>query len=211
MTNKSIGIIGLLIPFIFIISFTIFFTLINPTMFDPSNGIFLVGYYLPELEGLFWLRYFNYIGIGLLIIAFCFAILFKTDNSGTNKIGKILLLLSGLTWISFGVLEISDSDFDPIFLVLRIIITLSFGSFGFLLLGNDFNKISQSKIYKKILLTIGFLISFIGLFDFLMMSKTPNYFGYLNWLIYFIGFGIIGLGIIKGQRTTKYIKNRARF
>jgi hypothetical protein len=91
MTNKPIGIIRLLISFIFVIGFTFFFTLFNPTMFEPLNGIYLVGYYLPELEGLFWLRHFNYIEIGLLIITFCIAILVKTDNSETNKIGKIYL------------------------------------------------------------------------------------------------------------------------
>ena len=205
MKNKLIGIIGLSIPFLFVIGFTIFFIFINPSMFNPSGGIFLVGYNLPELTGLYWVKYFNYLGIGLLTIVFSISILFITDNSGTNKIGKILLILSGFCWFSFGIISISDSNLDAILLILRIIITLCLGSFGFLLLASDFNKITPGKTQKRLLFSVGLLIILSGVFDFIMMSHIPDYIGYLTWLIYFMGYGIIGIAVFKSIDTMHYV------
>ncbi|SDR66060.1 hypothetical protein SAMN04488552_0234 [Christiangramia echinicola] len=110
--TQTTGLLGILIPILFTIGFYIFIFEYNPHRFDLSSGEFIIGFLLKDMPGYELAKYFNYILIGLLIISFSISLIKITSNKGLNKIGKILILLSGIIYFSFGFTNVGDiSDF----------------------------------------------------------------------------------------------------
>ena len=194
---RNTGIIGVLTLLCFGLGFGIFFMILNPGIFSLSDGLLIVGYSSQDLYGLNWMRYFTYIFIGILIITFCIRLIILNRDRGVNLAGKILLLVSGITWTTFGIIRISpESEFDIYFTIFRIVLTLTLSSLGFILIAVDYGKIVRNIKINWFLLSIGVLILVNGILDIFVIHDYPNELGGLSWLLYFIGIGLIGLNVL---------------
>ena len=198
------GILGVLIPIFFLIGFYLFIFEYNPDRFNLSDGEFLVGFVLEGMPGYELAKFFNYIFIGFTIICFSISLLKNTSNEGQNRMGKILLLISGLIYFSFGLTDITDnSDATAILFLGRIVLTLLLGALGFILISDEYFQISDNKIFKWLIFSLGILILLNGLLQVIAMSVYPSYMGLVNWVIYFGGIGIIGVSLWVPQRTDR--------
>ncbi len=202
MKNNTItGIFGILTFFMFLFGFTIFLLVINPSIFTATDGFLIVGFNVSMMEGLFWAKYFNYLLVGTLLISFCISLLKNTNNRGIDFTGKILLLLSGLIYISFAFTELDYEgevdDWSLLFYISRVILILLLGSIGFLLISDQFHLINNNKIYKHILMIVGIMIIINGTLELINHGQYPTYAGLFSWFLYFFGMGIIGFSILR--------------
>jgi hypothetical protein len=198
MKNKSIGILGVLIPYFFLIGFTIYYLLFNLKAFKEINKFSLVFYNSSDFLGTEWTAYFNYGIIGLTIIIFMTTLIFTTSNSGLNLWGKSLLLISGISWATLGLLPYSGNKFDHVMFL--TFITLLCGSTGYIVLSMDFEKIIGHKRLNKIILWHGLIIIIESVVQIIIIddiNNYPNIVSKIIWFIYFLGFGIIGYALIK--------------
>lgn len=198
MSKRQItGILGGIIPILFIIGFYLLTFEYNPGRFKLSDGEFIVGFLLEGMPGYELAKYFNYLFIGFIIISFSLSLLKNTSNRGLNKIGKILILISGVLYLSFGFTDIGEtSDLNVFLLLARIIFILLLGAIGFIMISDEFLEISNNKSIKWILFSFGIAILLNGVLSLLAMEAYPPYMGLVGWLIYFAGLGIIGLSLL---------------
>ncbi len=202
MKNNTItGVFGILTFLMFIFGFTILILVINPTIFTATDGFMIVGFNVSGMDGLFWTKYFNYLLVGSLLISFCISLLKNTNNRGVDFTGKILLLLSGLIYITFAFTEFDYEgevdDWSLLFYLFRIILILLLGAIGFLLISDQFQLINNNKIYKRILMIVGIMILINGTLQLIIHDHYPTYGGLLSWFLYFFGMGIIGFSILR--------------
>lgn len=202
MTNKQFGLLGIAIPLLFLTGMIIYYTLFNISMFFGINEHPLMLYCLPKFEGAGWMSNFNHIFIGILMVAFIIFMLRKTDNSFSNTIGKSLLLISSLSWIAFGLIPFyteNEDKFIDIGMGLSVSV-LGCAAIGFIALSAEFEKISRSRLFKKILAICGILIILDTIANtiFGLVFEVYSYFNGISklvWLVYFGGFGILGYAI----------------
>ena len=198
------GILGGIIPIFFLIGFYLFIFEYNPDRFKLSDGEFVVGLVLKGMPGYELAKFFNYIFIGFTIICFSISLIKNTSNKGLNRIGKILILLSGAIYFSFGLTDIADnSDSTAILFLGRILLTLILGAIGFIFISDEFLQISNNKVFKWLIFSLGILILLNGSLQVLAMDVYPSYMGLVNWLIYFGGLGVIGISLLIPERTIK--------
>lgn len=202
INRKLTGILGFLSPILFIIGFGILYSVFNPKLFSTTGGFLVVGFNVKGMPGLEWSKYFNYFLVGITIIIFSIGLIKTTSNKGRNKIGKILILLSGITYMTLGFVEIENAT-DLIFwiYIFQIGITLSLGALGFIFLSDNYLEIYNNKIIKYIILCLGVFIFLNGVFEVFAQNVYPKFMGILSWLLYFFGIGLIGLTLIK--KTTQ--------
>ena len=201
--KQTTGILGTIIPVLFTIGFYLFIFEYNPNRFNLTESEFIVGFLLEGMPGYVLAKYFNYILIGLIIISFSISLIKTTSNKGFNKFGKLLLLLSGAIYFSFGFTNIGDDSDFIVFLYLgRILLTLLFGAIGFIMISDEYLEISNNKIIKWTIFSFGLLIILNGIYGFFALENYPTYMGLISWVIYFLGFGLIGVSLLNRQRTT---------
>ncbi|MTI21244.1 hypothetical protein E1176_09450 [Fulvivirga sp. RKSG066] len=197
MNIRTVGILGVSIPLLILFGFTIFFLLSDPILYANLNNsvMGLVSYNIEGLSENKWLIYFNYLGVGLIICVFCIALMLLIKNS-TSKAGVILLLISGFSWTSLGFSEI-NAESDS--MLIKGIITLVIGAIGFTLLGGDYKLAPR---YKWIIFSVGLLIILDRILDIALLFDYPHQLNQLSWILYFVGFGIIGLSLLKSAQHT---------
>lgn len=111
LSKKVIGILGILIPITFCIGFGIFHTIINPEYIENSPLTSLAAYNIDYtndginywVKGDYWVKGIIYLGLGQLISIFSIGLFIHSKGSNTNRIASILLLISGIIWLSFGI------------------------------------------------------------------------------------------------------------
>lgn len=197
MNTKPFGIIGLAIPTLFLIGMIVFYSVFNPESLVRINTDPFILYTMPEIPGSIWMAFFNQVFIGLLMLAFTIFLLRKTDNSLPNLIGKILLLTSSTAWIGNGLMSAYINDRDT-FLKAAMVLTFFVvvcGSAGFIIISSEFERIIKRPRYKKMLLACGVLVLAEATIHFVLLGEYPKIISKIAWLIYFVGFGIIGHGI----------------
>src|SRR5688572_24890015 len=135
MTHKRIGLIGLLTTIVFLIGFVTLF-IYNPQTLEELNDVSLASYNLIGMNGQAWTAYVNYLTVGLLSTLFAIGLFRTTKNNSIIVAGKILLLLTGLIWTSYGTLPtdlLSDSGIN--IMMIRLISILLTGPMGLIILG----------------------------------------------------------------------------
>ncbi len=197
MNRKLTGVFGILSPMLFIIGFGILYSFFNPKIFSATGGFMVVGFNVKGMQGLEWTKYFNYFFVGIVIIIFSIGLIKNTSNKGGNKAGKILILLSGIIYMTFGLIEIENST-DLFFWIYisQIVLTLSLGALGFILLSDNYLEIYNNKIIKNTILCFGILIFLNGVLEVIAQQVYPNFMGLFSWLLYFLGIGLIGLTLL---------------
>lgn len=208
---KTVGIIGLLIPVFFIVGFLVFFFKIFPNAIEYINQLTITSYNIKGIPGQNWIAYFVYQFVGFSIVVFCLGMILTTKNNIVDMITKILLLISGLSWMILGFYEHNPATMgDDIGLAINIMctfFTLFFGLIAFILFafGDDFSRKGEKNILKWLLLVIALFIIIESSFA-MLMSDYPLVFSYSSWLAYFLGFAILGIGLI---RKNHYYSNES--
>src|SRR5258706_1455364 len=190
MNRRLIGILGLSITIIFTIGFIGLF-LYNPITYEELNNVSLTQYNLIGMNGRLLLIYVNYITVGLISCVLTIGLFTMTKNNSIIVAGKILLLLSGILWTSFGLIPWDmNSDFGNHLMLTRTIAMLSTGPIGLIILGARFEQIFNDKFLKYYTLTTAGAILLLGLLSaFVFWDKTwirTN----ISLTIYFIWFGV---------------------
>lgn len=214
MRNKQFGLIGMLIPFLFLAGMIIYYTLFNiKSIFRINQDPFMV-YCIPELPGSGWMVNFNHLFVGGLMILFMIFMIKKTNNSFSNAVGKWLLLASSLSWLVIGLVsyfyDIKHNESAEILVILYLMLW-GCGSIGYITLSSEFEKISKNRLSKKLILYCGILIIVEAITNFILdlyfgkEYQYPNIISKIIWLIYFSGFGVIGYTMIT---KTEVVENQ---
>ena len=190
------GYFGIAISLTFILSFSIIFIHLIPSFFKKE--IIILMYNSQGIPGRNFIKYIAYFFTGILIIFFNIALIKNTNNSSTNLIGKIFLLLSGLIYSSLGIID-KNEDILTNLNLFQYSAVLPFGILGLFFLCFEFEKISKSKKTKKglILITLYLITECFVNIIFIINNLTYNFIiTKLSWLIYFLSFGYIGLCLL---------------
>jgi hypothetical protein len=197
MTDKLIGTLGLLTTIIFIAGFITLF-IYNPITYEELNNISLTQYNLIGMNGRLWLIYVNYITVGLLICVLTIGLFAITKNNSIIVAGKILLLVSGCIWTSFGLIPYDmNTEFGNQLMTIRTMAILLTGSIGLIILGAEFEQILKDKFLKYYTLTTAGTILLIGTLSIFVFWDETWIRTNISLTIYFIWFGVFGLRFLQ--------------
>ena len=197
MTHKKIGLIGLLITTVFLTGFLTLF-IYNPQTFEELSNVSLSSYNLIGMNGQAWTAYVNYLTLGLLSSLFAIGLLMTTKNNSIIVAGKILLLLAGLIWTSYGILPtdlLTDGGIN--LMMIRIISILIIGPAGLIILGSEFEQIIKDKFSKYYTLSTGLLMLFFGFLSVFIFNDDTWVRTNISLTIYFVWFGVFGLRLVQ--------------
>lgn len=190
--RKTLAIIGVLIPLIFVLGFMVLF-IVNPKTYEELNNVSLATYNIEQMDFRLWAAILIYFFVGLLNIAFCVALFLYTPNRSVVLIGKILLLVAGLAWFSLGVFPYDPtSDISFHLLMTRVVLVILTSSLGLLFIGGELEAIVKSKFLKTYTLSSGLLIMLLGFLSAFVYNDTTWIRTNTSFLIYFLWFGVIG-------------------
>ena len=197
MDKRLVGILGLATTIIFAIGFIGLF-IYNPITYEELNNVSLAQYNLIGMNGRLWLIFVNYIGVGLLSSVFAVGLFGITKNNSIIIGGKILLLLSGLIWASFGLIPYDmQTDLGNHLMLTRTIAILLTGPMGLVILGAELEQIIKDRFLKYYTLTTAILILLIGLASTFFFNDETWIRTNISLTIYFLWFGVFGLRFVK--------------
>ncbi|MBL86771.1 MAG: hypothetical protein CMO82_08965 [Winogradskyella sp.] len=194
--KKTLAIIGILIPILFVISFGLLFSS-NSVYYEVIDELPLFCFNILELQGSIWVRIFNYFFIGVLIIVFSFGLMVLNSKSFSNNLSLLLLASTGLIWCSFSFFSISIEDEDPLdYAYIVIFIFILFAFLAFLLLSGDILLMIKNRNVKRALVITSILILTESIISF-FVSDYPFMIPNLSILFYISVFPILGYNLIK--------------
>jgi hypothetical protein len=196
MNRRLVRTFGLGTTIIFAIGFIGLF-IYNPITYEELNNVSLTQYNLIGMNGRLWLICVNYITVGLLIAFFAIGLFGITKNNSIIVGGKILLLLSGLIWTSFGIIPYDNqTDLGNHLMLIRTIAILLTGALGLLILGAEMELITKDKFLKYYTLATAFLILLIGIASTFSIDVTWTRTN-ISLTVFFLWFGIFGLRLVQ--------------
>jgi hypothetical protein len=198
MNNRTIGVIGLSIAIFFISGFISLFIYNPQTLEEVDNVTSIASFNLTGMNGRWLAAYFNYLTIGVLNLAFALGLIKLTKNDLPIIIGKILILIAGLIWTSFGIISWDpNSDIGIHTVMIRVISLLLITPLGLIFLGVDFEKIIKDKFSKYYTLVTGLTILTIGFLSVFVFNDQTWMRTNISLTIYFLWFGVIGLRLVQ--------------
>ena len=165
------------------------------------------------MSGQLWAAYVIYLTAGLSVIVFGVGLLRVSSNTPMILVGKVLLIASGIIWLSFG---LSPLDPQPNQEVTPEIKSLAVGALLFadvicpialLIVGAEIHKISRDKVLEFYTIATGLSIWIFqiagGMFG-TQQGTTVT----MNIAItsYFLWFGFFGLRLITRENSLKKSK-----
>jgi len=197
MNNKTVGIIGLCITVFFFLGFSSLF-IYNPQILEEVDNVTsIASFNITGMNGRWIAAYFNYFTIGLLNLVFVFGLFKMFKNDLPIIIGKILILIAGLIWTSFGMISWdTNSDIDIHTVMIRVISLLLIAPFGLIFLGVDFEKIVSDKFSKYYTLATGLIILILGFLSVFVFNDQTWIRTNISLTIYFLWFGVIGIRLV---------------
>ena len=198
MNNKTIGTIGVCVTIFFFLSFVSLFMYNPQTLEEVDNVTSIASFNLVGMNGRLMAAFFNYLIVGLLNLAFVFGLFKMSKNDLPIVIGKILILISGLIWASFGVISWdSYSDNDIHIVMIRVIALLIVAPLGLIFLGIEFEKIFKDKFSKYYTLATGLTILLLGILSVFVFNDQTWMRTNISLTIYFLWFGVFGLRLVQ--------------
>ncbi|NOT76900.1 MAG: hypothetical protein HOP08_18405 [Cyclobacteriaceae bacterium] len=182
--------IGVLITVVFVVGFFLLF-INSPGSFEKSDRLSIASYYLMGIDRGNLAIYLCYHILGGLLVIFCMGFLSIRAKQIQVFIAKVLLLFSGIQWLSFGIFP--DKEVGEDLFLLRVIVFNLTCFLSFLILGVDFHSISRNKIatYYTIITAAGMLIIFLnGVFT---LENRSFLFTNIHISMYFAWFGFFGV------------------
>jgi uncharacterized membrane protein YuzA (DUF378 family) len=196
MTDKLTGTLGTLTTISFVVGFAGLF-IINPQTYVELNNLSISAYNLDGMNAENWIKVF-YIIVGLLNIFVAVGLFKMSDNKSIIIAGKILLLISGIIWTTFGLINYDpNTDFGNHLLAQRTIAILATGLFGLIIIGAEFEKILKDKFLKYYTLTTSGLILLLSILSMFVFWDQTWIRTNASLTIYFIWFGVFGLRILQ--------------
>ena len=197
MIHKQIGLIGILTAAVFLAGFLTLF-IYNPQTRQELNNLSLSSYNLIGMKGQAWTAYVNYLTVGLLNTFFAIGLFWTTKNKSIIVAGKILLLLTGLIWTSYGLVPTDlSNDSGMHLMMISVFSMLITGPAGLIILGAEFEQIFKDKFSKYYTLSTGLVILFIGFLSVFVFNDETWIRTNISLTIYFIWFGVFGIKILQ--------------
>src|SRR5260221_11553867 len=158
MNYKALAITGFSLAIVFIAGFSILFW-VNPRTFSELNTLSLFVYNLVGMDGRIWAVLIIYLTVGTLNILFSLGLFIVVDNKSIIVAGKIFLLISGILWLSFGLIPYdTQTELGGHLFLTRVIAIILSSALSLIILGAEFQKIHQSKFLKWYTVSSGLLI-----------------------------------------------------
>lgn len=196
MSKNLSAIIGLLITLIYITGFAVLFSL-NPQTYDELNNLCIAAYNMVDMDARLWAAIIIYLLVGILNIIFCISIFLNSSNRSLSVVGKILILISGVIWLSFGILPYDPmTDIGNHLLGIRVILIIAISFLGLLFLGAEFEVIFKDHFLKWYTIASGLLILVLSLLSMFVFNDETWVRTNLSLTIYFAWFGIFGLRVL---------------
>ncbi|MCA6381325.1 MAG: hypothetical protein IM574_12430 [Cytophagales bacterium] len=196
MTDKLIGGLGTLTTILFIVGFVGLFIL-NPQTYEELNNLSISGYNLDGMNAENWIKTF-YIIVGLLNIVIALGLFRISDNKSIIVGGKILLLVSGVIWTTFGLINYDpNTDFGNHLLAQRTIAILATGLLGLILIGAEMEKIRKDKFLKYFTLAAAGTMLLLSLLSVFVYWDETWIRTNISLTIYFVWFGVFGLRLVQ--------------
>jgi hypothetical protein len=208
MTDKLIGGLGTLTTILFIMGFVGLF-IINPQTYEELNNLSISGYNLDGMNAENWIKSF-YIIVGLLNVIVAVGLFKMSDNKSIIVGGKILLLISGVIWTTFGLINNEPTDFGTHMLAMRTIAILATGLFGLIIIGAEIEKISNDKFLKYYTLTTAGLILLLSILSMFVFWDQTWIRTNVSLTTYFIWFGVFGLRILQKKPAPNRVDGPTR-
>lgn len=180
--------------FIFIVFFSSFFSFFvtNVNVLPELDFLGPTGFNLNGLPEQFQVNLLNYGLVGVLISLFGFLIGKKFKSNDPSKFGSYVLVLTGIGWLTFGLLpmeiEGDNSHFGTIHMV-KIFITWTSAIIALILLSINMD----SKTLKWITFGTAMLMIVETLYQFAEYSGIVSLIGYTVFIFWFLIFSIISI------------------
>jgi uncharacterized membrane protein YuzA (DUF378 family) len=201
MTDKLTGTFGTLTTILFVVGFVGLF-IINPQTYEELNNLSISGYNLDGMNAENWIKIF-YIIVGLLNVIVAVGLFKMSDNKSIIVAGKILLLISGVIWTTFGLINNDLSDFGTHLLAMRTIVILTTGLFGLLILGAEIEKILNDKFLKYYTLATAGTILLLSILSIFVYWDETWIRTNISLTIYFVWFGVFGIKILQKKASAQ--------
>lgn len=198
MSQRTLGVIGLLIPILFISGFVSLFIYNPQTLEEVDKVTSIASFNLAGMNGRWLAAFLNYLTIGLLNVVFVYGLFKLSKNDLPIVIGKILILIAGLIWTSFGVMSWDPFSNNGIHtIMIRVISLLIFAPLGLIFLSIEFEKTLKDKFSKYYTLTTGLIILILGILSVFVFNDQTWIRTNISLTMYFMWFGVIGLRLVQ--------------
>ncbi len=198
MSNTTVGIVGLSITIFFILGFASLFIYNPQTIEEVNNVTTIASFNITGMNGRWLAAYIIYLMIGLLNLTFVFGLFRMSKNDTPIIIGKILILIAGLTWTSFGIIPwdpYSDTDIHTV--IIRVIAMMIVIPVGLIFIAIEFKKMIKDKFLKYYTLTTGLTILIMGILSLFVFNDQTFIRTNISLVIYFLWFGVFGLRLLQ--------------
>jgi hypothetical protein len=196
MGLRLTSITGILLGFFFVAGFAILF-LLNPQTYDELNNLSIAAYNIPGMDAQLWAASL-YAVTGSLNIIFCIGLLKDGPNKSAGLIGKIMLIASGVIWMSFGLVAYNPAtDIANHMLLIRLIAMITASFIGLLLLGVEYDKIARDKFLKWFTLLCAGLIFLISILSIFIYNDDTWVRTNISLTTYFVWFTVFGLRTLR--------------
>ncbi|MCA2662879.1 MAG: hypothetical protein IM498_09790, partial [Microcystis sp. M064S2] len=139
-----------------------------------------------------------YIIVGLLNIVIALGLFRISDTKSIIVGGKILLLVSGVIWTTFGLINYDpNTDFGNHLLAQRTIAILATGLLGLILIGAEMEKIRKDKFLKYFTLAAAGTMLLLSLLSVFVYWDETWIRTNISLTIYFVWFGVFGLRLVQ--------------
>jgi len=197
----------MLITIIFIVGFTSLF-IINPNTFEEINNVSIAAYNLVGMNGRPW-AIIIYLTTGLLSIIFCLGLSGLKKSTIVNRLGKALVITTGLLWASFGFIPYQfENDFGTHLFLIRILLMILLGSIGLIILGSEYidHPRGGSRLTRLYTLSTGLLMLAISALSVFVYNDKTWIRTNISFTVYFIWFGLVGLQYLKNASKSEQQK-----
>lgn len=206
MNNRTLGLVGISITVFFVLGF-VFLFIYNPKTLEEVDKVpSIASFNLIGMDGRWLAAYINYLMIGVLNLTFAFGLLKIPKNDAPLIIGKILILIAGLIWTSFGIISwdpYSETEIHTV--TVRVIALLTIAPLGLILLAIEFERMINDKFLKYFTLTTGLTILIIGFLSVFVFNDQTWMRTNVSLIIYFLWFGVFGLKLLQKANTQSRI------
>jgi hypothetical protein len=201
--SKILAISSILITSFFFIGFLVLFK-INPQTYNELNNLSLAAYNIVGMKYRLWAACAIYGTIGLLNIIFCASLFLSTPNKSAFLIGKILMLVAGLVWLSFAILPYDpETEIGNHLLLIRVIVMIMASLMGLIFIGSEMHYLSTGRFLKWYTLLSGFSILALGFMSTFVYNDTTWIRTNISFTIYFTWFGVLGaLALVRTKAST---------
>lgn len=209
MNQRLISLTAISTGFLFMVGFAGLFVL-NPQTYEELNHLSLVSYNIPGMNARVWVALVAYGLTGAMNILFVTGLLLDKPSKPADLVGKILLAVSGVIWLSFGLICYDPTtDIASHVLLIRLIGMITTSFIGLLLLSIEYPRIHQDKLLKWFTLLSACLILILSFLSIFVYNDDTWIRTNVSLTVYFVWCIIFGLCTLFPPRRVTRFRNSA--